>query len=219
MLVFGATCNNVQRLALMLRNLGFPAVCLHGQMSQPKRLGALNKFKSGDREILICTDVAARGLDIPSVDVVINFDLPGHGKDYIHRVGRTARAGRSGKAIAMVTQYDVEVYQRLEGLLGKKLPELKLEEETVLVLLERVNEAQRLATRELKEQLAAMGNQGGRRKRVSGDDGDGDDMEKLVERELKKGYFAGGSGGRGGALPNQRGYSGKPKPKSKKQRR
>ena len=122
-LVFGATCNNVQRLALMLRNLGFPAVCLHGQMSQPKRLGALNKFKAGSgaaggRDILICTDVASRGLDIPSVDVVINFDLPGHGKDYIHRVGRTARAGRSGKAVAFVTQYDVEVYQRLEHLVG-----------------------------------------------------------------------------------------------------
>ena len=74
-LVFGATCNNVQRLALMLRNLGFSgAICLHGQMSQPKRLGALHKFKSGGRDILICTDVAARGLDIPSVDVVINFD-------------------------------------------------------------------------------------------------------------------------------------------------
>ena len=115
-LVFGATCNNVQRLALMLRNLGFPAICLHGQMSQPKRLGALTKFKAGGRDVLICTDVASRGLDIPSVDVVINFDLPGHGKDYIHRVGRTARAGRSGKAIAMVTQYDVEVYQRLEHL-------------------------------------------------------------------------------------------------------
>ena len=56
-LVFGATCNNVQRLALMLRNLGFPAICLHGQMSQPKRLGALTKFKAGGRDILICTDV------------------------------------------------------------------------------------------------------------------------------------------------------------------
>jgi len=90
-------------------------------MSQPKRLGALNKFKSGARDILICTDVASRGLDIPSVDIVINFDLPSHGKDYIHRVGRTARAGRSGRAIALVTQYDVEVYQRLEALLGTKV--------------------------------------------------------------------------------------------------
>ena len=127
----------------MLRNLGFPAVCLHGQMNQAKRLGALQKFSSGQRSILICTDVASRGLDLPDVDVVINFDLPGHGKEYVHRVGRTARAGKSGKAIAMVTQYDVEVYQRLEGLLGTKLPEYKTDEETVLVLLERVSDAQR----------------------------------------------------------------------------
>ena len=202
-LVFGATCNNVQRLALMLRNLGFPAICLHGQMSQPKRLGALHKFKAGGRDVLICTDVASRGLDIPSVDVVINFDLPGHGKDYIHRVGRTARAGRSGKAIAMVTQYDVECYQRLEGLLGKKLDAYSgADEETVLVLLERVNEAQRLATRELKEQLAATGDRRGK-KRPSGENDDEDGVEALVQRELKKGY-SGGSGGKGGALPNQR---------------
>jgi len=212
MLVFGATCNNVQRLALMLRNLGFPAICLHGQMSQPKRLGALHKFTSGSRSILICTDVAARGLDIPSVDLVINFDLPGHGKDYIHRVGRTARAGRSGKAIAMVTQYDVEIYQRLEGLLGKKLPEYKLDEETVLILLERVNEAQRLATRELKEQLAGCKGGGGRRKRRgTGEDGGG--IEGDLRKEIKKGYFAGGSGGRGGALHNQRGSDSRKKKK------
>jgi len=212
MLVFGATCNNVQRLALMLRNLGFPAICLHGQMSQPKRLGALHKFTSGSRSILICTDVAARGLDIPSVDLVINFDLPGHGKDYIHRVGRTARAGRSGKAIAMVTQYDVEIYQRLEGLLGKKLPEYKLDEETVLILLERVNEAQRLATRELKEQLAGCKGGGGRRKRRGiGEDSGG--IEGDLRKEIKKGYYAGGSGGRGGALHNQRGSDSRKKKK------
>mmetsp|Transcript_28344 Transcript_28344/g.35048 ORF Transcript_28344/g.35048 Transcript_28344/m.35048 type:complete len:553 (-) Transcript_28344:55-1713(-) len=204
-LVFGATCNNVQRLALMLRNLGFPAVCLHGQMSQPKRLGALTKFKAGGRDILICTDVASRGLDIPSVDVVVNFDLPGHGKDYIHRVGRTARAGRSGKAIAMVTQYDVEVYQRLEALLGRKLPELKLDEETVLILQERVSEAQRMATRELKEQLAATSDKGKRRKKGSrlGNNGE-EGIEEIVQKEMRRGYL-GGSGGNGGALPNQRG--------------
>jgi ATP-dependent RNA helicase DDX47/RRP3 len=215
-LVFGATCNNVQRLALMLRNLGFPAICLHGQMTQPKRLGSLHKFTSGDRSILICTDVASRGLDIPAVDVVINFDLPGHGKDYIHRVGRTARAGRSGKAIAMVTQYDVEVYQRLEGLLGKKLPEYKLDEEVVLVLLERVNEAQRLATRELKEQLAAASKgSGGRRKRKGGDTEE-DGLEGVLQKEIKKGYSggnSGGSGGRGGALHNQRGSASRNKRK------
>lgn len=221
-LVFCATCNNTQRLALMLRNLGFPAVCLHGQMGQAKRLGALQKFSSGARSILLCTDVASRGLDLPAVDLVINFDLPGHGKEYVHRVGRTARAGKSGKAIAMVTQYDVEVYQRLEGLLGKKLPEYKTEEQTVLVLLERVSEAQRLATRELKEQLAAANGKGGNRRRPRGVDadddagGDGENgLETVIRKELKRGY-AGGSGGHGGALPNQRGASGKGRKKHRR---
>ena len=68
------------RTTLMLRNLGLNAIPLHGQMSQPKRLGALNKFKSKDKSILVSTDVASRGLDIPHVDVVINFDIPTHSK-------------------------------------------------------------------------------------------------------------------------------------------
>ena len=84
-IVFVATCNNALRVTLLLRNLGFKAVCLHGQMTQPKRLGALNKFKSGQRYILIATDVASRGLDIPNVDLVLNYDIPSNGKDYIHR--------------------------------------------------------------------------------------------------------------------------------------
>ena len=86
-------------------------------MSQSKRLGALNKFKSGQRKILIATDVASRGLDIPSVDLVINFDLPTNGKDYVHRVGRTARAGRAGRAISIVTQVsDVVVCGRCRSI-------------------------------------------------------------------------------------------------------
>lgn len=89
----------------MLRNLGFHAVCLHGQMSQTKRLSSFNKFKSGSSNILVATDVASRGLDIPSVDCVFNYDIPSNGKEYVHRVGRTARAGRAGRAINFVTQY------------------------------------------------------------------------------------------------------------------
>ncbi|XP_033119042.1 probable ATP-dependent RNA helicase DDX47 [Anneissia japonica] len=150
-LIFCSTCNNTQRVALMLRNLGLMAIPLHGQMSQSKRLGMLNKFKGKLRTILIATDVASRGLDIPHVDVVINFDIPTHSKDYIHRVGRTARAGRSGKAITFVTQYDVELYQRIEQLIGKQLPLFKTEEEEVMMLMERVNEAQRYAKIEMKE--------------------------------------------------------------------
>lgn len=172
-IVFVATCNNALRTTLMLRNLGFQAVCLHGKLTQPKRLGALNKFKSGQRNILIATDVASRGLDIPNVDLVINFDIPGNGKDYVHRVGRTARAGRAGRSVAFVTQYDVEPYQRLEALIGQKLPKYPADEETVLVLLERVNEAQRIAQRELKEILAQ--DPRSKKRRRDADDADGDD--------------------------------------------
>ena len=190
-LVFAGTCNNCARLALMLRNLGFPATCLHGQMSQPRRLGALNKFKSGARRILIATDVASRGLDIPSVDAVLNYDIPGHGKDYIHRVGRTARAGRSSRSVAFVTQYDVEVYQRLESLLGQRLPAYPCEEEAVLVLQERVGEAQRIAARELREQGGAEVMGGGKKKKKRRDADDGvrdaaEDVDTVVRNAIKR---------------------------------
>ena len=100
---------------------------------------------------MIATDVASRGLDIPHVDVVLNYDIPTHSKDYIHRVGRTARAGRAGKAITFVSQYDIELYQRIEKLLGKKLDEYPTKSEEVMVLGERVAEAQRFAQKEIKE--------------------------------------------------------------------
>uniref|UniRef100_A0A8C4VMK9 Probable ATP-dependent RNA helicase DDX47 n=2 Tax=Gopherus evgoodei TaxID=1825980 RepID=A0A8C4VMK9_9SAUR len=168
-MIFCSTCNNTQRTALLLRNLGFTAISLHGQMSQNKRLGSLNKFKAKSRSILLATDVASRGLDVPHVDVVINFDIPTHSKDYIHRVGRTARAGRSGKSITFVTQYDVELFQRIEHLIGKKLPVFPTQEEEVMMLTERVAEAQRCARMELREQ--------GERKKRSRDEANDDDTE------------------------------------------
>ncbi|KAI8846935.1 P-loop containing nucleoside triphosphate hydrolase protein [Chytridium lagenaria] len=153
-IVFTLTCNSSRKLSLMLRNLGFQAVCLHGQMTQTKRLGALNKFKGGERNILIATDVASRGLDIAGVDVVINYDVPQSSKDYIHRVGRTARAGKSGKSITLVTQYDIEWYQRIEHSLQKKLDEypLGVDKSAVLMLQERVSEAVKFAHVQMKEE-------------------------------------------------------------------
>lgn len=170
-IIFVSTCAQAQRLAILLRHMGFPAIPLHGQMPQTKRLGSLNKFKSGDRTLLIATDVAARyhfifisgrekkadlakisGLDIPAVDLVINYDLPQASKEYIHRVGRTARAGRAGKAITMVSQYDIELYQRIEKVLGKKLPLWETNKEEVMAFMERVGEAQRHATQKMKDE-------------------------------------------------------------------
>ncbi|MCO5571732.1 hypothetical protein L7F22_025480 [Adiantum nelumboides] len=180
-----------------------PAVPLHGQLSQSARLGALAKFKAGGRRILIATDVASRGLTIPAVDLVINFDIPSHSKDYIHRVGRTARAGRSGKSVTLVTQYDVELLQRREAVIGQKLTEFPglNDKEAVMLLSERVAEAQRAAIRELKEKGVGGAGGAGKRKRArednfnerSGDNDRDDDTRELeclevveVEREVAK---------------------------------
>lgn len=169
-IIFTRTCDSTRKLALMLRNLGFGAVPIHGQMSQPKRLAALNKFKAGDRSLLIATDVASRGLDIPSVDVVINYDVPMNSKDYVHRVGRTARAGRSGRAVTLVTQYDVELIQKIEALIGLKLEAYPAEQDAVLVFLERVGEAQRISTLQMKE---SDSKRRGKKRKGAVDDQDG----------------------------------------------
>ncbi|KAI5269414.1 DEAD-domain-containing protein [Aureobasidium subglaciale] len=159
--LFTRTVNETQRLAYLLRALGFSAIPLHGQLSQSARLGALSKFRGGTRDILVATDVAARGLDIPSVDLVLNFDLPPDSKTYVHRVGRTARAGKAGKAVSFVTQYDVEVFQRIEKALAKKLPEHDAPRDQVMVFAEKVSEAQRIAIREMKD-LHEKAKNGGR---------------------------------------------------------
>lgn len=166
-MVFTRTCDATRLLALMLRNLGLNAISISGQMTQEKRLGALNKFKAGECNILICTDVASRGLDIPSVDMVINYDIPSNSKDYIHRVGRTARAGRSGVAISLVNQYELQWYLQIEKLLDKKLPEYTVPEEEVLVFLDRVTEAKRISQMKIKES-------GGHKRRRGGDEEDND---------------------------------------------
>lgn len=107
---------------------------------------------------------------------MINYDIPSHSKDYIHRVGRTARAGRAGKSITLVTQYDVELIQRIEAVIGKKMDLWPTDPEEVALLRERVDEAARLAVAELKEQ-AKEGKLGRKRHRDSDirDDRDRDD--------------------------------------------
>merc|ERR1719229_1438037 len=151
-MVFTDTCLSAQKLSIFLRHLGAESICLHGQMSQAQRLGALSGFKAKEKRILVATDVASRGLDIPSVDLVINFDIPKNSKDYIHRVGRTARAGRAGRAITMVTQYDIELFQRIEHFLGRKLEEFtELKDAVVKAGHERSLEAMRSTELELRE--------------------------------------------------------------------
>lgn len=168
-IIFTRTVWETQRIAILLRTLGFGAIPLHGQLSQSARLGALNKFRSGTRDILVATDVAARGLDIPKVDIVLNFDLPQDSKTYIHRVGRTARAGKSGIALSFTTQYDIEIFQRIEAALGKKLEVYPTEKQEVMVFQARVEEAQRHARVQMKslsESKKGMGGAGGMTQRT-----------------------------------------------------
>lgn len=101
-IIFGQTKYGVQRLSDRLTKLGHPAVAIHGNKSQGQRERALKSFKNGEVHIMVATDVAARGLDIPDVSHVINFDPPAAYEDYVHRIGRTGRAGRSGTALTFV---------------------------------------------------------------------------------------------------------------------
>ena len=152
-IVFVSTCKGVVRAVLFLRNLGFDCVPIHGQMTQVKRINALSKFKSNQKSILVATDVASRGLDIPSVDLVINFDVPNNPKDYVHRVGRTARAGKAGLAVSLVTQYDVEPFQKIEWAIEKKMTKFDISEAQVVKINSRVQEALKIADFELKALL------------------------------------------------------------------
>lgn len=188
MIIFTNTVNDTMRLTLLLRALSLSAIPLHSKLSQSNRLGALNKFRSGGRSILIATDVAARGLDIPLVDLVINYGIPQNSKDYIHRVGRTARAGRAGKSITMVTQYDLEFFQRIEKVIGKQMEAWHVDEEQVALIAESVEEAGRTAAIEMRELNMSIGKNGKKRKR---DDGRGgrDEMDRdddVVQTGLPK---------------------------------
>ena len=125
-------CNRKRDISVLLSSLKrhqFKAVALHGDMTQSARLAALDEFKSGTSPILIASDVAARGLDIPSVSHVFNFDVPSNAEDYVHRIGRTGRAGREGKAytLAVPKEDDKKLVKAVETLIGASIEIMSLE--------------------------------------------------------------------------------------------
>ena len=155
-ILFASTVRGAATLAELLRELGIPCTALHSALSQPARTASLAKFKGGLVRVLVATDVASRGLDIPDVDLVVNVDVPRAPPDYVHRVGRTARAGRNGRAVTLVTQFDVELVAAIERrvLGGKRLSPLEpaLDEDAVLsAWLSRVTTASQLAHNKLVE--------------------------------------------------------------------
>ena len=118
-------CNrkvDVDIVAKSLKKNGYDASPIHGDLDQSQRTKTLEGFRGGELRLLVASDVAARGLDVPSVSHVINFDVPGHAEDYVHRIGRTGRAGRDGKAIMICEPRDEKNMAAVEGLIKKDIP-------------------------------------------------------------------------------------------------
>jgi superfamily II DNA/RNA helicase len=119
-------CNRKRDVATLHRSLlrhGFSVQALHGDMDQSARTAALEQFRKNEVMLLVASDVAARGLDIPDVSHIYNFDVPVHADDYVHRIGRTGRAGRSGQAITLVSgSNDVKAVAAIEKLTGQTIP-------------------------------------------------------------------------------------------------
>ena len=117
-------CNRKRDVQVVYRSLekhGFSVGALHGDLDQRTRMAALDAFRNDQVQLLVCSDVAARGLDIPDVSHVINYDPPHHAEDYVHRIGRTGRAGKSGVALTIVTRADTRAVDDIEKLIKKKI--------------------------------------------------------------------------------------------------
>src|SRR5690606_31705900 len=127
-IVFSNTKIGCSRLARELLRDGVKAESIHGDKSQAERMKALEAFKAGELEVLVATDVAARGLDVAGVPCVINYDLPHSAEDYVHRIGRTGRAGASGEAISFLAAGEEDrILADIEKLIGRKIPRDQLD--------------------------------------------------------------------------------------------
>lgn len=123
-IVFSRTKHGANKIAKDLNNVGIEAAAIHGNKSQNQRQLALNNFKEGSLRVLVATDIAARGIDVDELSHVINYDLPDVPETYVHRIGRTGRAGREGIAITLCDSEELEMFRRIEKVIGKSIPVL-----------------------------------------------------------------------------------------------
>ncbi|CRG85912.1 hypothetical protein PISL3812_02915 [Talaromyces islandicus] len=168
-------CNRTKTADLlerMLRRLSHRVTSLHSLLAQSERTANLSRFRASAARLLVATDVASRGLDIPNVSLVINFDVPRNPDDYVHRVGRTARAGREGESVTLVGQRDVNLVLAIEKRVGRQM--VQWEEEGVSIegrvvrgpTLKEVGEAKREATGEIEEGRDVLGRRVNKLKKV-----------------------------------------------------
>jgi superfamily II DNA/RNA helicase len=176
-------CNRKREVAVLHKSLlkhGFSVGALHGDMDQSARTAALDQFRKGEIPLLVASDVAARGLDIPAVSHVFNFDVPHHADDYVHRIGRTGRAGRVGTAISIVTRLDQKSVAAIEKLIGKTIPFAEGRNETHSA----DDESSQPHARERSRETGTEGSRGNKKPRR--------------EREARR-----GGGKRGNSVPSQ----------------
>jgi ATP-dependent RNA helicase RhlE len=126
-LIFSRTKDGADRIAAKLKEANHSVAVLHSNRTQRERMDALEGFKSHKYEVMVATDIASRGIDIAGVSHVINYDVPQHSEDYVHRIGRTGRAQTVGDAFTLMTGEDVEEVKKIEHFIGQKVPRLKLE--------------------------------------------------------------------------------------------
>lgn len=150
-IVFVNRTQTAEHIRRTLQLMDVKTTSLHSQMPQSERLNALGRFRAAAARVLVATDVASRGLDIPTVQMVVNFDIPADPDDYIHRVGRTARAGRSGESISLVGERDVERIEAIEARTATKMAEYEKISDKVVIdkALKKVSIAKRQAILEM----------------------------------------------------------------------
>src|ERR671919_2337676 len=189
-IVFAATQQRADRLAYKLRQEGFSAVTIHGDLSQKQRDNAMHRLKRGAEEIIVATDIAARGIDVPAIGNVINYDVPEDPNVYFHRIGRTARAGGEGKAISLVSNDRISDFERI--LAQTKFPIRKLNDELGIVVPV------------IAQRQPSFGRGGGYRWRGGYGSRSGYRNERGGERRYGSGDGGGGSGGYRGSRSSYR---------------
>ena len=150
-IVFTNTCKTAHVITKMLQTLRVSAVLYHGKLQQKQRHQAVEHFKEGRYSVLVTTNVASRGLDVPHVDYVINYDLPEEHEEYVHRVGRAGRASRCGFAITVIVMNELIEYAKLEEFLKKKLERKMLDEQNIESLVESVERAKKVGVDNFRE--------------------------------------------------------------------
>ncbi len=139
-MVFVRTQVRAERVAAAMERVGIDSLIIHGGKEQKERNQALKKFKEGEVNLLIATDVSARGVDVPGVELVVNYDLPDVAENYVHRIGRTGRGNHKGDALSFASKGEMELLLAIEQFLGKKIPEVEISKKEYQTVLDLSNE-------------------------------------------------------------------------------